>query len=265
MLPVRPSTTKSTCSFAFLKSSVESNRKKPGLFWKPLQALDADWLNLSPFSPQGTGTASCMLLPSTCGVFRTQTWCWGRRSSAPSRRRTHATLNFAGSWSPLNLRNSWKRGFAMTPGYVVFLHQASTDRAPWCENGTSGQSLLSRSIWFARSHELSGKHQKPALRRIWGSCHCWGVSRAAASQLGSHCRRIFLSMAFPVAFWLFFSLIALCMLYWASPSHSDGCLPVFSHKFGIFVHIWIFGRDFFENRCCPHLPLLLSLPCGGKK
>lgn len=63
-------------------------------------------------------TVSCMQPVSTCGVFRTRIWSWGRPSSAPLRRQTHGTLNSAGSWSLWNLRSLWKQDSATTLGYV---------------------------------------------------------------------------------------------------------------------------------------------------
>lgn len=100
------------------------------------------------FCPQAMETASCTLLPSTCGVFRTQIWSWGRHSSALSRRQIRATLNSAGSWSLLSLRSLWKRGFATTLGYVLLPRSVSVDRAPWWAGVPQASTLLSRSLWF---------------------------------------------------------------------------------------------------------------------
>lgn len=157
--------------------------------WDPLLGLGADCFNLLPLCSQVMETASCMLLLSTCGVFRTQTWSWGRHSSALSRRQTHATLNSAGSWSPWNLRNLWKRGSAMTPGYVLFhIKHLLTKHHGWGE-GTWGQPLLSVAYHrnLAKQSMVSGKHQKPPAGWPGGFCHCW---KASGQQI-PHCVYLF--------------------------------------------------------------------------
>lgn len=138
-------------------------------------------------------TASCMLLLSTCGVFRTQTWSWGRRSSALSRRRIHATSNSGGSWSPLNLRNLWKRGFATTLGYVnkcsaikyLPVELPGRWRVSLARPCSQGAYDVLGHVNLAKQSRAHGKHQKAPVGWTWGFCHCWEVSRQQIPSCGS--------------------------------------------------------------------------------
>lgn len=203
-------------------------------------------------------TASCMLLLSTCGVFRTQTWSWGRRSSALSRRRIHATSNSGGSWSPLNLRNLWKRGFATTLGYVnkcsaikyLPVELPGRWRVSLARPCSQGAYDVLGHVNLAKQSRAHGKHQKAPVGWTWGFCHCWEVSRQQIPSCGSlpFSKRASLLMAFPVGLWLLSNLIALCMLYWACQADSDVGLTILSHELGIFVYIWIRGSGVMPHQ-----------------
>lgn len=211
-------------------------------------------------------TASCMLLLSTCGVFRTQTWSWGRHSSALSRRQTHATLNSAGSWSLWNLRSLWKRGFATTPGYVLFPTQHPLPELPGGGKSTLGQPLLSEA------YDLLG-HMSLAKQNIihgnllwvnWGFCHPWETpGQQIPSCVSFHFSLIILiaglpgGMAFPVAWWLFFSLIVLCMLYYLEVASQTQTSPFsvtsleFLCTFGWGASVLCLIRDFLKAGAVP--------------
>lgn len=136
-------------------------------------------------------TASCTLLLSICGVFRTQTWSWGRLSSALSRRPIHATLNSAGSWSLLNPRNLWKRGFATTLGYVLFPHKYLSIElhGGWSASRASPHSRgpydFLGHVNLAKQSAVHGKYLKPPVGWTGGFCHCWEVSRQQIPSCGS--------------------------------------------------------------------------------
>lgn len=202
---------------------------------------------MAPSCPQVMEIASCTLLVSTCGVFRTQTWSWGRRSAARSRRRTHATSNSAGNWSLWNLRNLWRQGFAMTLGYVWVPPYRSM--VPEGHSGPFHFPL--RSIWLtshmnqAQQSILSGKHQKTSVGLTWGFHHyseLWGSLLPGVGLLDQ-------GLSFGIS--VFASLIDLSLLCWASQSNEDCTSPFlvtsleFLCTFGWGVSLLDLRRDFF--------------------
>lgn len=132
------------------------------------------------------------------------------------------------------------------------------------------EHVICRVTWTWQSR-VNGKHQKPPVGWTWGSCHCW---EAPGQQLPS----------WGVIFeWSFWSRASLWRFRWFSvwlpfscftePAHQiqTGASPFsvtslgFLCTFGWGALTLCLIRDFFESRCCPHPPLLLSLPCSRKK
>lgn len=225
-------------------------------------------------------TASCMLLLSTCGVFRTQTWSWGRRSSALSRRQIHATSNSGGSWSPLNLRNLWKRGFATTLGYVnkcspskyLSLELPGRWRVSLASPCSQGTYDVLGHMNLAKQSIVHGKHQKAPVGWTWGFCHFWEASRQQIPSCGS----LLLSRRASAHGLSYGALVAFQSDH---PLHAWLSLPVRlrhgahhsqSRAWNFCVHLdkglWCYASSgiFFESRCCPHPPPLLSWPYSGK-